>query len=626
MDIKHNELLDRAFLFADKTAQRLFINMDDASLSGDSYVELNVLRRALEAAERREHSTVVEVLYGNSEQSPLVFLHYPVHAAAMCSRAYQHLHLFHEGLQCLEDVRSLANRPVEQLTVAWQKGCILRNLRRIPESMSELVVAHAHATELELTEIAAYVYAEMASATMSAGDGIKAAMMYEQSLLALSTSTSALEYITRIRINLASVYQGLGRDADALREYEKYQSENVGDVGTELYAVVQLNMAIAQRRLGHYADACTSYLAVLDFATSHARKGLQIRSHTGLAYLSVEMADLVQGRAHAQEAILIATEFTGESLLEEALVAMASVERHEGSSEAAIATYQEVFRMLVNAANTGRAVQIGAELVEWLIEDERFRDAVLVQQECSRLQAAVYERDIERTVEITKARTQLDSDRENLRTREEERNKVLQSVLPMHIAERLMNGESHIADRVPDVTIMFADIVGFTTLAAQTEPEELVRFLEELFRAFDVICSKHDCERIKTIGDSYMAISTASHDAHQQTENLVRVALEIVTGGWHLPIGPERLRVGIHCGPVIAGVMSGDRLSYDIWGDTVNVAARMEHHSQPGRILCTTEVAQRISKLSNIELTEREPIDVRGKGSMITYWVSARSV
>jgi class 3 adenylate cyclase len=104
---------------------------------------------------------------------------------------------------------------------------------------------------------------------------------------------------------------------------------------------------------------------------------------------------------------------------------------------------------------------------------------------------------------------------------------------------------------------------------------------------------------------------------------MVRAALEIVSGNAVLPIEASKLRIGINCGPVIAGVMGGSRLSYDVWGDTVNVAARMEEHSHPGRILCTNDVAQKLAQHQEFAVIAREPLDIRGKGLMTTYWVSS---
>ncbi|MBC8124451.1 MAG: adenylate/guanylate cyclase domain-containing protein, partial [Candidatus Kapabacteria bacterium] len=127
----------------------------------------------------------------------------------------------------------------------------------------------------------------------------------------------------------------------------------------------------------------------------------------------------------------------------------------------------------------------------------------------------------------------------------------------------------------------------------------------------------------KTIGDSYMAICGASEAVEDHIERVVRMALSVVKGEVSLPIDPSRLRIGINTGSVIAGVMEGQRLSYDVWGDTVNVAARMEEHSLPGEIHCTETVAMRLIANPEFSLKKREPLDIHGKGLMTTYWIKS---
>jgi class 3 adenylate cyclase len=625
MEALHNPLIDRAILCGDKIAQTVLLEQGVTTTDPLLARVESDLCTALRAFNHSDNQLVLETLAAFEERSDAYAALYRVHVATMQATVLHRLHLIEEGLRRLIAAERDDNRPIERLAIAWRRGALYRTLGRLPDAMLALTAAYDRATDLGLLEVAAYVQAEMASVTSAMGDDIKAVMMYEQSLLAIPLNVSTRDYVAKIRMNLASVYQGLGRDAEALREYETYKQENGDAADPQLYAIVQLNKAIAQRNLGLAAEADESYRAVLRFADDNANVEFQIRALIGLAYVSEMVGDVDRGADFADEAVRRATAAEAQPLMGEALAAVASLEKQQGNIPQAITTLRRVFRLFVDASNIRRAVQIGAMLVDWLVDEERYQEAVGIQKECSRLQASVVEREMEHTIQITKARAQLESDREQLRTREEERTRVLQSVLPLHIADRLMNGETHIADRISDVTILFADIVGFTTLAAETEPEQLITLLEELFRAFDSVCANHNCERIKTIGDSYMAVSKAQDDAIRQTENLVRVALDIMRGTTSLPIPPGRLRIGIHCGAVIAGVMSGERLSYDIWGDTVNVAARMEQYSLPGRILCTTEVAQRISDIPDIVVTQREPIDVRGKGSMVTYWVASPS-
>ncbi|MCX6139532.1 MAG: adenylate/guanylate cyclase domain-containing protein [Candidatus Kapabacteria bacterium] len=151
----------------------------------------------------------------------------------------------------------------------------------------------------------------------------------------------------------------------------------------------------------------------------------------------------------------------------------------------------------------------------------------------------------------------------------------------------------------------------------------MLDLLSKLFSGLDEAALRYGCERIKTIGDSYMAICGASEAVEDHTERIVRMAITVVNGEVPLPFDSSKLRIGINTGPVIAGVMDGQRIAYDVWGDTVNVAARMEEHSRPGSINCTEAVAQKLGGLQGISLIKREPLAIHGKGLMTTYWIES---
>jgi len=187
-----------------------------------------------------------------------------------------------------------------------------------------------------------------------------------------------------------------------------------------------------------------------------------------------------------------------------------------------------------------------------------------------------------------------------------------------------MNGEQHIAERLSFVGVLFADISGFTEFASTLESAHVLSSLENLFQAIDAIIIRNNCQRIKTIGDAYMASTGTETEQKPETIlNLVNSAIEIV----HLQSDPRynlfTLRIGIHAGAAIAGVMKGLRLSYDMWGDTVNIASRMESLSEPNKILVSNAVANIVRTSSTIPLIGPNTMNVRGRGAMDTYWIDA---
>jgi guanylate cyclase len=193
--------------------------------------------------------------------------------------------------------------------------------------------------------------------------------------------------------------------------------------------------------------------------------------------------------------------------------------------------------------------------------------------------------------------------------------RLLLNVLPKPIAERLKAGESLIADASDEAGVLFADIAGFTPMSGEMVPEEIVQLLDRVFTVFDAIAEEHRMEKIKTIGDAYMAASglLASDDHH--AEHLAEMAIAMQREA--RAIGAVELRIGIDIGPVVAGVIGRKKFIYDLWGDTVNTASRMESHGIPGTIQVTERAHIRLA--SAFEFVDRGMIEVKGKGPMRTY-------
>ncbi|MBK7577763.1 MAG: tetratricopeptide repeat protein [Ignavibacteria bacterium] len=216
---------------------------------------------------------------------------------------------------------------------------------------------------------------------------------------------------------------------------------------------------------------------------------------------------------------------------------------------------------------------------------------------------------------------------------------VLHSTLPKHIADRVARGET-VNDNYDDAAILFLDIVSFSSYTSNMPPTDVVKMLEHLFTTVDGICETHSVVKIKTIGDSYMCFR-GDADATTNATSIAQVALAAIGCAFTWPNGePIQFRGGIHIGPATAGVIGTQRLQYDVWGDTVNVASRMESTSEPGRIHISEALANALvehknsppSPLSHASLERgsytvipRGAIDVKGKGTMQTYWLEQTS-
>lgn len=212
-----------------------------------------------------------------------------------------------------------------------------------------------------------------------------------------------------------------------------------------------------------------------------------------------------------------------------------------------------------------------------------------------------------------------------LRAAQNKSDHLLLNILPAAIVENLKKGEGSAAEKFDSATVLFADIVGFTSLAARISPLELVNLLNQIFSKFDELTEKHGLEKIKTNGDAYMVAGGLPVLRPDHAEAIADMALDMLAASadFQTDTGePFQIRIGINTGPVVAGVIGTKKFSYDLWGDTVNVASRMESQGLPGCIQVTAAVYDRLKDRYVFE--ERGAIAVKGKGETIAYLLKAK--
>lgn len=213
-----------------------------------------------------------------------------------------------------------------------------------------------------------------------------------------------------------------------------------------------------------------------------------------------------------------------------------------------------------------------------------------------------------------------DLDLERRRSRD-----LLLNVLPERIVARLDAGETNIADRHESVAVLMTDLVAFTPSAAQLSAADLVSELNELFTRFDDACAARGVEKIKTIGDAYMAVAGLDRapeaDSGESMAAAANLALDMFEA---LKAAGSRwqMRIGVHAGPVVAGMIGTRKFAYDVWGDTVNVASRLESASLPGHVHVSEPVAQSLQ--GRFALEPRGLVELKGKGEMPTWFVTGR--
>lgn len=210
---------------------------------------------------------------------------------------------------------------------------------------------------------------------------------------------------------------------------------------------------------------------------------------------------------------------------------------------------------------------------------------------------------------------------------QQESDDLLHNILPERIAARLKADSSMIADGVDSASVLFADIVGFTSLSARHSPERIVRMLDSVFSRLDALVDAFGLEKIKTIGDAYMVASGIPVPRDDHAHALARFALaardELAEHNLTTDT-PVQLRIGINSGPVVAGVIGRRRFLYDLWGDTVNTASRMESHGLPGQIQLTDTTHEMLA--DQFHCTERGTIDIKGKGPTHTWLLDTERI
>lgn len=226
----------------------------------------------------------------------------------------------------------------------------------------------------------------------------------------------------------------------------------------------------------------------------------------------------------------------------------------------------------------------------------------------------------EGTVQDISTRRQAEAELQQQRVRTE---RLLYNILPYQIAQKLQKTSGTIAEQFDQVTVLFADLVDFTRLAHTMGPTDLVDLLNRIFSEFDRLCEGYQVEKIKTIGDAYMVAAGLPSPMPGHARAIAQLALDMRDSMTHFKVGgqPLQIRIGIHTGAVVAGVIGRKKFAYDLWGETVNLASRLEATSLPGQIQVSSALYEKLR--GRFQLTLRGDTFVKGMGSLSTYWLEA---
>lgn len=302
----------------------------------------------------------------------------------------------------------------------------------------------------------------------------------------------------------------------------------------------------------------------------------------------------------------------------------AALQQRGGDIEAAIETLRGALTDALEFELRPAAAQTHLRLRELALLSNDFPKYIEHNNEYGRISEEIRGQQATQRLAMFEADRRMEAER---REREKER-ALLYGTLPRAVADRMIRGEVVSGDHFSSAAVLFADMAGFSSGTSSLEASQVVMILEHVFDAFDRICDEHAVVKVKTIGDSYMCFK-GDGAAADNVAALARTALEMHQSTFTWPDGsPIQFRIGLHMGPIAAGVIGTQRLQYDIWGDTVNVASRMKSTGEPGRVHVSSEFARSFSDAAapadSCTLSMRGEVDVKGKGIMTTYWLEGR--
>ncbi len=455
------------------------------------------------------------------------------------------------------------------------------------------------------------------------------ALKYYRESLRLSEEQGDQRATAGTMHNIGIIYHALGDYTHALEYYHRAMAINEAVGNTEwLFANVN-NIGLVYKNSGDYTSALVYYHKSKDLKREvpSARGSAVLADNIGSVYLSLKEYD------HAlecfSEVLALSEEHELRDMYAKATGALGSLyanKEYRGFDP--IKAEDLLLKAITLTSSLGikkDLYDLHKSLADFYALSDRKAEAYDHFKVYHELEREVHSEEAQRAAEQFEQQKMLSAER----AASESTRALLHKVLPSSIADRLVRGEK-IADYFQIISILFVDIVGFTPIAARMPAKAVLAFLNYVFGEFDRVMKKHGVQKIKTIGDGYMAVSGAPVECSDHAERLARAALELMAD-IQLPDEIRKtlpkesvfhLRMGLHTGSAFAGIVGDEGFVYDVYSDAVNLAARMEATGEPGKIHCSEEFAYHLqNRDESFVLEERGEIEVKGKGLMRTFFL-----
>ncbi len=593
-----------------------------------------------------------------------------------------------KAFECLHQAMPLFESVDNKLGIARTQntlGIVYTSIADYSAAKEVLLKAHEFFVHENMSREQAFANFNFAQLHFMRGDYAQA-LEYLDACKSLLTASNDKRLLARCYVTYANVYSALSEYENAFECLGK-AAELLEQSQDHEYAKLLNSTGMMYFEIADYARALDCYLQSLQYVDSSGNSGVRISNLGNIGMLYGILGDHTQALQYILQSISVAEKFglrdaygiglgnlgvlcheqlQDYSKAEESMLKGLEILSELGNKRGAAPIYESLAALYSNTAFTNhdfdkaeeyckRALALNDEIgrrdtdsvermMKILSAQHRWEEAFQFQQlyytmreeirssEASRVVAQLEQKKLIAEREKQAALAKATAEAELNATRS-----LLDSVLPSSIADRMISGEERIADFYADVSILFADIVGFTSLTTELPPGIVIEFLNHVFDIYDTIMKRHGCEKIKTIGDGYMAIAGAPETCEDHAERIARAALEMQEDivlpesiRQHLPSQAEfHIRIGIHCGPVVCGVVAKERFVWDVYSDAVNTASRMEANGVPSKIHVSEEFAQALRNrqelrgLNEFILQERGDIDVKGKGMMKTFFLES---
>jgi len=415
--------------------------------------------------------------------------------------------------------------------------------------------------------------------------------------------------------NIGVVYEHTGDYPRAMDKFRQALALNT-EIGSQFGEAAALaNMGLVYKSEGDHESAVREYQRALDLLKETGDLASPVAIMTNMVGSLLRLGEIDRASLLLQDDAL--KHSTDPQIRATVLSHRATLHSMQGDLDSAHATFLEALATADEAGLRADSAAIHMELRDLAHDRNDFEGYIRHNSEYQRITDEIHGREATQKMAMMEAQRGIEAER---RQREKER-ALLYGALPENVANRILRGET-VEDQFEYAAVLFSDVVSFTTHSSAMNPSDMIKLLADLYRDFDAFCAEHGVVKVKTIGDSYLCFKGDS-TAAENAAAVASVALSMQQHSATWPSGePLTHRIGIHCGPISAGVIGTQRLQYDIWGDTVNVASRMESHAEAGRIQVSENVVEQLQ--GAFPVVERGVIEVKGKGTMKTYWLGPR--